>query len=853
MRQIAIRGLVSRKLRGFITTLAVFLGVSFIAGAFVLTDTINASFDDIFNESLKGTDVVISPRDTNNNNNENGPPPAFSAGLLPKTRAVPGVEAAAGAIFSLGRFVDRKGDAVGNEFAPNFISSHLSKRFETLTYVEGHPPRNASEASIDTQTADTGKLKVGGTLRIAGEKQVKAYRIVGETKLGETSFGGAGIAQLTLPEAQRIADKRGEFDQISVAAAKGVDSQALVDRIRRVLPITVQVETAKQSADRQSKEIADQLSFLKILLLIMGFIALLVGSFLIFNTFSITVAQRIRELGMLRTLGASKRQVLGSMVLEATLLGGVGSLLGIPGGIAAAAGINALFKSFGIDLPNTGIVVEPRTIIVALLVGMIVTLLSALAPALRATRVSPMAALREAELPEGRGRGKIFLAATIILLVAGFGMTLVGLFGGASSGAAAGLIGGGAVVTLFGVSLFSPRLVRPLASVAGWPIERLRGLTGRIARENAVRKPGRTAVTAAALMIGVGVVVFISVFAAGFSDSIAKAVDENFQGDIVLQNTDGFSPIPAASAQAAARVPGVQTASSLSISAGTLRKPKKQGLNVSAVDPRTVSQVLTLEWKKGSPDTLSSLGLHDAVLADSFAKSRKLGLGDQIVIRTPTEKTARFTVRGTFKSNAGLLNNVVVSQQALRSEFGVKSPTNTFIKLEPGANAAAVQKAIERPLTRAFPTVDVLNQKQLKDKQKSQINQLVGLLYALLAMAVIVSLLGIVTTLALSIHERTRELGMLRAVGMSRRQVRRMIRYEAVITSEIGAVLGIVLGVVFATLISRPLADEGFTLAYPVGTLVFLLILAALAGVVAAILPARRAAKLNVLEALAYE
>src|SRR5215210_7056668 len=308
MRRIAIRGVVQRKLRAFITTLAVFLGVSFIVGAFVLTDTINASFDDIFTESLKGTDVTITPRTTNNNNNDAGPPPAFPARLLDRTRKVRGVAAADGAIFSLGRFVDRKGDAIGNKFAPNFISSHLSKRFETLTYVEGHPPRNANEASLDTQTAKTGKLKVGDTLRIAGSKAVKSYPIVGLTRLGKTSFGGAGIAQLTLPEAQRIADKRGEFDQISVAAADGVTQEELRDRIRRVMPLSVQVETNKQAADRQSKDIAEQLSFLKTLLLVLGFVALLVGSFLIFNTFSITVAQRIRELGMLRTLGATKRQ-----------------------------------------------------------------------------------------------------------------------------------------------------------------------------------------------------------------------------------------------------------------------------------------------------------------------------------------------------------------------------------------------------------------------------------------------------------------------------------------------------------------------------------------------------------------
>ncbi len=853
MLRIAIRGVVSRKLRAFITTLAVFLGVSFIAGAFVLTDTINASFDDIFSESLKGTDVTITPKTKDNANNDNGPPPGFSASLLGRARRVPGVEAAEGAIFSLGRFVDRKGDAVGNQFAPNFISSHQTKRFETLTYVKGRPPRTPNEASLDTQTADKAKYKVGSTLRIAGSKKVKSFPIVGLTKLGNASFGGAGIAQLTLPEAQRLADKRGQFDQISIAAAKGVDSATLAARIRKVMPVAVQVETAQQSADRQSKETARSLSFLKVLLLIMGFIALLVGSFLIFNTFSITVAQRIRELGMLRTLGASKRQVLGSMVLEAFVLGGIGSLLGIPGGIAAAAGINALFKSFGIDLPNTGIVVQPRTVIVALVVGMVVTLLSALPPAVRATRVSPLAALREAELPESGGRGKLFLAAAIGLLVIGLGMTVAGLFGGASSNAAASLVGGGAVVTLFGVSMFSPRLVRPLASLAGWPIERTRGLAGRLARENAVRKPGRTAVTAAALMIGVGVVVFISVFAAGFSDSIAKAVDRNFQGDIVLRNTDGFSTIPAGAAQVAAKTPGVQSVSSVSNSAGTVLKPKKGSELVSAVNPRTVNQVLLLEWKKGPASAISHLSNTDAVVSDSWASSRKIKPGDRIVVRTPTEHTATYTVRATFKNNAGLLGNVVVNEASLRSLFGVKAPTQTFIKLRPGANAAAVQAAVKRPIKAAFPTVDVLNQTQLKDKQKQQIQQLVGLLYALLAMAVLVSLLGIVTTLALSIHERTRELGMLRAVGMSRRQVRRMVRYEAVITAQIGALLGIVLGVVFATLISRPLAKDGFTLSYPIPTLVIMLVLAALAGVVAAILPARRAARLNVLEALAYE
>jgi putative ABC transport system permease protein len=849
--RLAVRGVLQRKLRAFVTTLSVFLGVSFIAGAFVLTDTINASFDDIFSESLKGTDVTVTPK--TENTSDEVQPPAMPASLLDRAEKVDGVEAAEGAIFSLGSFVDRKGDRLGNPFAPNFISSHLSKRFETLTYVEGRPPRNAGEASIDTGTADNAKLRLGGTLRIAGEEAVKDYRIVGETKLGETSFGGAAIAQLILPEAQRITDKREEFDQISIAAAEDVDDEKLKRRVDRAMPNSVLVETGQEAADRQTKEIAEDLSFIKILLLVLGFVALLVGSFLIFNTFSITVAQRIRELGLLRTLGASRRQVLGSMILEASVLGGLGSILGVPGGIGAAIALNALFKTFDIDLPNTGTVIEPRTVIVALLVGMVVTLLSSIVPAVRATRVSPMAALLEAELPEGRGRGKIYTFASLLLMMVGLALTSVGLFGGAESGAAAGLVGGGAVVTLFGVSMFSPRLVRPLASITGRPLEAIGGLSGRLARENAIRKPGRTAVTAGALMIGVAVVVFVTVFAAGISDSVAKAIDRNFQGDVVLQNVDGFSPIPARAGKEAERVDGVETVSSLSFGSGTVRRPKKETLRVSAVDPKKVDRVLSLDWKEGSPDTISSLRRGDAVADDAWASSRGLNVGDQITIRTPKERTARFTIRGTVKDNADLLGHVVVREDVLRSEFGIKAPSMTFIRLEPGADDKAVQKNIAQAIERRYPTVEVLNQKELKDKQEDQIMQLVALLYALLAMAVIVSILGIVTTLALSIHERTRELGMLRAVGMSRRQVRRMVRYESVITALIGAILGMVLGIVFAALIAQPLADEGFTLAYPIPILVILLILAALAGVLAAIGPARRASRLNVLEALAYE
>ena len=758
---------------------------------------------------------------------------------------------AEGGIFSVVRFVDAKGDQLSSSFAPEFVSSTAEKPFDTLTYVEGRPPTTADETSIDTSTADRENFKIGDTLRIAAEAGVKSYRIVGLQRLGDTSSGGSSTAQLTLPEAQRLTDKVGELDGISVQAQPGVSARLLAQRIDRVMPPRLIVETGTQAAARQSQDIKDQLSFFRVILLVFGGVALLVGSFLIFNTFSITVAQRIRELGMLRTLGATRGQILRGMILEAVVIGMLGAVLGVFAGIGFAAALNAIFKSFGIDLPNTGMVIETRTVIVSVVVGLLVTLAAALTPALRATRVSPMAALLEAELPEGRGRGKLFTAVAVLLMVGGLGLAAYGLLGSITdSNAAAALVGGGAVATLFGVSMFSPRLVRPLASVIGWPLERLRGLTGRLARENAVRKPGRTAVTAGALMIGLAVVVFVTVFAAGISASVGNAIDRNFQGDIVLQNVDGFSPISSGAGREAESVQGVKTVSSLSFAGGVY---KGKDIRVSAVQPSTVNDVLSLDWKKGSPSTISSLSGDGAVLDDAWAKNNDIDVGDRIRVQTAFERPQTLRVEGTVKDNADLLGNAVVTDSLLRSRFGAREPSMTFIKLDQGANAERVKDQVSKLVKAKYATVEALNQQELKDNQEQQIQQLVGFFYVLLALAIVISLLGIVTTLALSIHERTRELGMLRAVGMSRRQVRRLVRYEAVITALIGAVLGTILGVIFATLVSRPLADEGFELSYPVGTLFVLLILAALAGVLAAIWPARRAAKLDVLRALAYE
>ncbi|HET7574171.1 MAG TPA: ABC transporter permease, partial [Solirubrobacterales bacterium] len=449
MTPLAIKSLWARKVRALATTFAVVIGVAFVAGSYVLTDTIFSAFDEIFSDSLRGTSVVVTAK--NPVEQENGEIPTIPASLLPRVQRVPGVRLAAGAIFTPGGFFDAEGNKIGNRFAPKFISSRLPDGLESLTYVDGHPPRGPREASLDEAAAESSGLALGETIRLIGQGSARSFRLVGFTKLGGASFGGASIAQVTLPVAQRLTHKRGRFDQISVAAAGGVSSQTLKRRIEQVMPASARVETAQENADRGSEKIREGLGFLQTILLVFGFVAVFVGAFLIFNTFSITVAQRVTEFGLLRTLGASRRQILASVLVEALLIGLVGAAIGIAGGFAMAVVLNALLKAFEVDLPTTGLVMESRTVVVSLLVGVVVTAVSSLVPALRSTAVPPIAALRAYSPPASRRRRLVFVALSTLLGLAGLAMVLLGLFGSGGAGARAGLMGGGAVAIVLAV------------------------------------------------------------------------------------------------------------------------------------------------------------------------------------------------------------------------------------------------------------------------------------------------------------------------------------------------------------------------------------------------------------------
>jgi putative ABC transport system permease protein len=855
MTRYVFRGLGARKLRTALTALAVVLGVAMICGTYVLTDTIDKAFADVFQTASQGTDVAVTGAKPAGFGSDTTAPP-IDASLVQKVQAVDGVRVAQGSVFQQVAIRDKKGKAVTTGGAPNFISSVSEAPFNAFRYIRGGAPSSADQVGLDQNTADDKGFKVGDRITVVGLPGAKTYTISGIARFGSaSSLAGASVVTATLPEAQRMAGYQDTIDQISVAAEPGVTPTELKTRVADALRgDSVTVRTGQEEADRNASDLQDQLGFLQTALLVFAGIAVFVGAFVIYNTFSITVAQRTRELALLRTLGATRRQVLGSILVEAIFVGLMAAIIGILVGLLLAQGLQALFKAVGADLPTSGSVIKARTIIVALLVGTVVTVVASIAPALRSTRIAPIVALREGLVEQRRG-GKVRTIIATLLLAGGIALLLLGLFGSASGGSAAALMGFGAVVVFFSVALLSPLLVRPLAALVGRPLQAIFGITGRLARENTLRNPGRTAVTAAALMIGVALVAFVAIFAAGLRGSLERSVDSTFPaGNLIIVNGDGFTPISEEAATAVGKVDGVQTVASVRF-ANSRVQGQSGTTPVIGIDTGAAARLYKAEWKEGSNATFEQLG-SDGVVVDAntdIGKGKKVG--DRIELTTPTGKQVSYVIRGLLDAGDFSLlgGGIVVPNDRLSADFNVKNDAFIFVDFADGANAASTRAGIDRVLAQQFPNAESQTRSEFKDDQLAQLDPLLALIYVLLALSVLVSLFGIVNTLALSTYERTRELGMMRAIGTSRRQIRSIVRQEAVITSLIGAVLGVVMGVLFALLISRPLEDEGFTLTFPIVTLLLLLVLAAIFGVLAAIGPARRAARLDVLKALAYE
>ncbi len=851
MIRFALKGLATRKLRTTLTAIAIVLGVALVTGTYILTDSIKGAFDGIFTEVYKGTDATITGQsafDLSNNGNTVAPP--FDESLLGQVRKLPDVDQAVGGVGGEAHLIGKNGKVIVFGGAPNlgFSVDPDNPDLSSLTLSEGTWPKT-DEVVVDQSTAHKKHLKVGDEIAVQANGPSIRMRVSGLVKFGgAASLGGATLAGFDLPTAQVLFQKRGKLDQIRAKANPGVSASRLAGEIQGILPPGTQVRTGTAQAKEDAKDTESFLSFLQGFLLAFGGIALVVGAFVIANSLSITITQRTRELATLRTLGASRRQVLSSIFVEALAIGILASIAGILVGLALGTGLFKLFDAVGFTLPNNGLVLQPRTVVVAMLVGVLVTLLASLRPAVRATRVPPISAVREgATLPPGRFH-RFRTPWAITLTALGFAALAYGLFGsGLGTTQVLTYMGLGTLLIFFGVALLSARIARPFAWALGWPPARFGGAPGVLARDNARRNPQRTASTASALMIGLALVTLVSVLAAGITTTFRGAVNDLWISGYAVTAQNNFSPIPITAGDAAAKTPGVEAIANVRVGDA---KVLGQVIQASAVNPEAVG-IFNMKWVAGSEQAFADLGADGAIVDNDYAKKRLLTLGSPIMLTSPNGKSVELVIKGIFDPPTGgsPFGRVTISTSAWDKIYDQPENLFSFVRMKGGetdANKAALEKQLA-----GFPNAKVQTKHEFIDNQIGPLNNILNVLFVLLALSIVISLFGIVNTLVLTVYERTRELGMLRAVGMTRRQTRRMIRYESVITALMGGVIGILLGIVLGALLIVRVKEIDFSL--PLGQLIVFAVATVIVGVIAAIFPARRAARLNVLEALQYE
>ena len=846
MRRITLRGLMARKLRLALTALAIVLGVTFITGTLVLGDTLNRTFDNLVGTAYQHVSFQVRGKAAFSNDNsaaatvnstaDRKPVPAS---VLASVRRVPGVSFAFGSVGGYAQFMTRDGNAIGGgggstlgfAFDPN---SQLSP----YRLVAGHAPTTPDDVVMDKATATKYGFALGDRVSVNLPNHVQTFTITGLVTFGsDNNLAGVTLAGFDPATAQTLFNSQGHYETISVLAAPGADTVKLQRAIAAVLPAGVEVVSGQTVASELSSAINNELGFISTALLIFAFIALLVGAFTIYNTFSITVGQRTRELALLRVVGASRRQLFRSVLAEAALTGLVASLIGLGLGVVAALGLKALLKAFGIVLPSAPLVFEARTAVAALVVGVGVTLLSAIIPARRAVRIAPVAALSEQNEEQTVGVRRLTLIRGVVTGLVGVVLLIAGV-----SKASLGLVAFGGLGILVSTTLFSPVLAGPLSRALGRPLVGALGVPGRLGRENSMRNPRRTAQTAAALMVGLSLVSTIAVLGSSLSASAKSEVDSAVTADYIVTGKGGFSKsvVPAVS-----RVPGVKTTTV--VYQGQFEVGSSLSTLVAAT-PADLSQTVSLHLTAGSGAAAMAAG---ELLVDSHtASTDHIHVGSVVPVKFAQTGSTTMTVGGIYKSNP-LLGDYVTGDQYFLAHFDNPLPNAVLLSAAPGAHGvlAALNDALG-----PYANVSAKTRAQFEANQVATVNQLLGLIYVLLALAILIALIGIVNTLMLSVFERTHEIGLLRAVGMKRRQVRSMIRSESVIVGLLGGVLGIVRGGVVGAALAYALRNNGVTtVSIPVADLIGFLILSALLGLAAATWPARRAANLDVLAAIATE
>jgi putative ABC transport system permease protein len=852
MFRVIVGGLLARRFRLFATGLAVMLGVAFMAGTLVLTNTISRTFNDLSAGVYKGTDAEVRATAVFTGPQFSGAQrPFINASLAGRLSRVPGVAVAEGSIFGYTRLIGKNGQALGNPAAgaPTLGGNWNSvSRLNPWTLTAGHPPRTDHQVVIDAKSARDGHLRIGDTTTVLAKGPPQRVHIVGIIKFGTAdSPGGASAVLFTTPVAQQLVAAPGKVTSILFAAKPGVSQEQLVSNLKRVLPRGLEALTGTAVTKEMQDAFQKVISFIGTFLLVFAVVALLVGAFMIFNTFSITVAQRTRENGLLRAVGASRRQVLAAVLTEAAAIGIIASVIGLVAGVGVAAGLRALLSGLGFGLPAGGIVLTAKTMIVSGLAGLAVTVAAAIAPARRAAKVPPVAAMQEVTAgTTGYGsRQRIMVGSTVLAL--GVAALLTGLFGHLPNSIL--LVGAGALLVFFAVSVLGRTISLPLSRVIGTPLPRLRGITGRLARNNAMRNPKRTAASASALMIGVGLVSFITILASSSTASINSTVDRTFAGDIVIDSGGGLmGGIDPALASKLDKLPQVSVATGVGVGlAEILGKPEI----VSAVDPVTAGQVFSVSPVQGSMAALGRAGI--AVYQDiATAHHLKLGSTVPMVFKdTGQQKLPVALIYGD--AAAAPAPRYFLGTAAFKANFAVRYDSQVFVKKAAGVSMTAALAAV-RVVAKNYSGTSVMDQAAYKAERVKPVQQMLALVYALLALAILIALLGIGNTLALSIVERTRELGVLRAVGMTRSQLRASVRWESVIIALQGTVLGLLVGVFFGWALVLSMKSQGITeFSIPALSLLIVVVLAGLAGFAAAILPSRRAAKLNILRAIASE
>ena len=838
MRNVTIKGLLAHKLRLALTALAIVLGVTFISGTFVLTDTLNNTFTVLFGNIYQKIDFQVRGV-AQLGSGANAVRNELPESLLATVRGVPGVQAAQGEVGGYAQFVAQDGKAIQTSGAPTLgVSFDPDQQISSLHLVAGGPPVTADDVVMDAGTAQKYGFTVGQRVRILFAGPPRTFTITGIAQFGSANnLAGATLAAFTLPTAQAVLQEVGQLDDINVVAAPGASKPAVQRDIASALPPGVEVVTGQTVVNEQTSSVSQALSFFSTALLVFAFISLFVGGFTIFNTFSIIVGQRTRELALLRIVGASRRQVFRSVLAEAAIVGLVSSAIGLGLGVLAALGLEALLRGFGITLPTGSLVFEPRTVLVGLAVGVGVTVVAAVGPARNAVRIPPVAALDDRQSGGGVSMRRRFVWGTAVALV-GVVMLAIGL-----AKPAIALVGVGAVGIFVGVAMLSPAIARPLSSVIGRPLARVLGEPGKLGRENSMRSPRRTAQTASALMVGLALVAAMSVFGASVSKSATSSVDQAISADLIVSTTSGSGQLSQSVPATASAVPGVTAATTVYRSQFDVQNSLA---TLTAVSTQHLADTLILRMTAGSP---AALAQGELLIDSTTAKSKNLSVGDTVPVKFAETGSSTLRIGGIYEANA-LIGSYLVSAPFFLSRFSNPSLGALLLRTN---GSAAVDTAVTHALA-PFPNLQVQTRAQFEQAQVASVNQILGLVYALLALAVLIALIGIVNTLMLSVFERTREIGLLRAVGMKRRQVRTMIRSEAVILAIFGAIIGIVIGTAMGIALVSSLKQQGITdTVVPASRLVEFLVLAALLGLIAASWPARRAAKLDVLAAIAAE